>query len=414
MPMKRRLASWSRSPAFWPLGVGIATIFFAVLLAVFTPQNAGKVEAYTIETDGRLTINLSQVQVTVNCYEASYNNDFGIFSPSPLPPYPPSPRHLFYCKDLPMPTNVDIGTFGQGELVFYITTPSQSPGPQPYTWKTGPGSRNADGLQHAHLSVISPTVVRIGWEDLYGGGDHDFNDCIVDVTIQELPTATPTATNTPTPTDTATPTPTDTATSTPTDTATPTPTETFTPTPTETETPTPTNTYTPTPTDTYTPTPTNTFTPTPTNTFTPTPTDTYTPTPTNTYTPTPTNTFTPTPTKTSTPTPTKTSTPTPTKTSTPTNTSVPSTATFTPTPTRTFTPTPTKTYTPTPTLTPIHPPGVGGVVKLPPAAVAAESGALSEDSTWPVGTYAALAGGVAAVMAVAAGGWYTSRRRWLR
>jgi hypothetical protein len=31
-----------------------------------------------------------------------------------------------------------------------------------------------------------------------------------------------------------------------------------------------------------------------------------------------------------------------------------------------------------------------------------------------VATYAALAGGVAAVIAVAAGGWYTSRRRWLR
>jgi len=394
MPMKRRLTSWFHSPAFWPLGVGIATIFFAALLAVFTPQNAGKVEAYTIETDGRLTINLSQVRVTLNCYEASYNNDFGIFSPSPLQGgLGPSPRHLFYCKDLPLPTNVDIGTFGQGELVFYITTPSQSPGPQPYTWKTGPGSRNADGLQHAHLTRISDTVVRIGWEDLYGGGDNDFNDCVVDVTIEELPTATPTATNTPISTATFTPTP---VTPSPTPTNTPEPTPTNTPEPT----PTPTNTFTPTPTNTYTPTPTNTFTPTPTNTFTPTPTNTFTPTPTNTYTPTPT------------------------KTSTPTNTSVPPTATFTPTPTHVApTPTPTKTtvptntpvpFTPTPTRTPGQPPGVGGTVKLPPAAIAAESGAPSEDSTWPVGTYAALAGGAAAVMALAAGGWYTSRRRWLR
>ena len=354
MPMKRRLTSWFHSPAFWPLGVGIATIFFAALLAVFTPQNAGKVEAYTIETDGRLTINLSQVRVTLNCYEASYNNDFGIFSPSPLQGgLGPSPRHLFYCKDLPLPTNVDIGIFGQGELVFYITTPSQSPGPQPYTWKTGPGSRNADGLQHAHLTRISDTVVRIGWEDLYGGGDNDFNDCVVDVTIEELPTATPTATNTPISTATFTPTPV-----------------------------------------TPSPTPTNTPEPTPTNTPEPTPT------PTGTYTPTPT------------------------KTSTPTNTSVPPTATFTPTPTHVApTPTPTKTtvptntpvpFTPTPTRTPGQPPGVGGTVKLPPAAIAAESGAPSENSTWPVAIYAALAGGAAAVMALAAGGWYTSRRRWLR
>ena len=107
--------------------------------------------------------------------------------------------------------------------------------------------------------------------------------------------------------------------------------------------------------------------------------------------------------------------PTPTPTPTPTFTPTP-TSTFTPTPTKTFTPTPTKTFTPTPTktATPGHPPGVGGVVKLPPAAIAAESGAPSEGSAWPVATYAALAGGVAGVLAVAAGGWYASRRRWLR
>jgi len=82
----------------------------------------------------------------------------------------------------------------------------------------------------------------------------------------------------------------------------------------------------------------------------------------------------------------------------------------------TSTPTPASPTPPPPTLTPTptHPPGVGGVVKLPPAAIAAESGAPSEGSAWPMATYAALAGGVAGVLAVAAGGWYASRRRWLR
>jgi hypothetical protein len=99
-------------------------------------------------------------------------------------------------------------------------------------------------------------------------------------------------------------------------------------------------------------------------------------------------------------------TPTPTPTFTPTPTPTP---TFTPTPT----PTPTNTFTPTPTATP-KPPGVGGVVKLPPAAVAAEYGAAADESGWTVWAYAAVASAVALViMAVAAGGWYT-RRRWLR
>jgi len=110
--------------------------------------------------------------------------------------------------------------------------------------------------------------------------------------------------------------------------------------------------------------------------------------------------------------------PTPTPTPTPTNTPTPTpTNTFTPTPTNTFTPTPTNTFTPTPTKTSTpgtpHPPGVGGTVKLPPAAIAAESGAPAADSDWTAGTYAALAAGVAGMaIAVALGGWYT-RRRWL-
>jgi hypothetical protein len=164
------------------------------------------------------------------------------------------------------------------------------------------------------------------------------------------------------------------------------------PQPTPTQTPTPTNTATPTPTNTPTLTPTNTATPTPTNTPTLTPTNTPTPTATNTPTPTVTNTPTPTVTNTATPTPTNTPTLTPTKTSTPTNTPVP--------------PTP-------PPPTPTRPPGVGGTVKLPPGAVAAESGAPADGSGSAVGSYAALAGGIAAaVVALTAGGWY-ARRRWL-
>jgi hypothetical protein len=70
--------------------------------------------------------------------------------------------------------------------------------------------------------------------------------------------------------------------------------------------------------------------------------------------------------------------------------------------------------TPTPTPTPTRPHGVGGMVKLPPAAIAAESAAPAEGSGWTVGGYAALAGGIGATaLALAVGGWY-ARRRWLR
>jgi len=91
------------------------------------------------------------------------------------------------------------------------------------------------------------------------------------------------------------------------------------------------------------------------------------------------------------------------------------TATPPPTPTRTFTPTPTGTpgVSPTPTRTSTpgtpHPPGVGGTVKLPPAAIAAESGSTTEGSGYSAATYGALVAGVA--MAIGIGGWYARRRR---
>ena len=361
--------------------------------------------------DGTIQINASHVKVTVACYEAGYDNLFGMQAPTP--------QDFFHCKDpLYQGIPLDIGNYGPGELEFRITTPEN------YTWYTGPASRNVDNFQHNQLAHMSDTVVRIRWEDLYGGGDQDFNDCEVDVTIEELPTATPTATITPvptatfTPTATSTPLPTDTPTSTPTSTYTPTatftpvpPTSTYTPTATRTSTPTSTHTPIP-PTATYTPTATNTSTPT--STYTPTPTETYTPTPTATYTPTPTATYTPTPTLTPIP-PTATSTstpipPTPTRTftATATSTSVPPTPTRTPTgtpvpptPTRTSTPVaPTATRTPDPT-----PHGVGGAVMLPPAAV----NGSSRGSGLPLATWLIAMGVVARALTM--GGCARSRRR---
>ena len=71
-------------------------------------------------------------------------------------------------------------------------------------------------------------------------------------------------------------------------------------------------------------------------------------------------------------------------------------------------------HTPTPTPTP--PAAVGGIAEVPPvAATSAEEAAAPADGFgWWVGSSAALAGGLGAVvLATAAGTWY-ARRRWLR
>jgi len=69
--------------------------------------------------------------------------------------------------------------------------------------------------------------------------------------------------------------------------------------------------------------------------------------------------------------------------------------------------------TPTATPTPTRPPGVGGTIKLPPSAVAAQSNGSPNYSGWTTQGYAALAGGVAAA-AIAIGGAWCVRRRCLR
>jgi hypothetical protein len=61
-------------------------------------------------------------------------------------------------------------------------------------------------------------------------------------------------------------------------------------------------------------------------------------------------------------------------------------------------------------------PAVGGVAELPNIGGASgeEAGAPSEGSGWSAGSYAGLAGGVAAAaVLIGVGGWY-ARRRWLR
>ena len=44
------------------------------------------------------------------------------------------------------------------------------------TFFTGSGSLNADGLAHAYVENLGDGSTKVGFEDLYGGGDKDYND----------------------------------------------------------------------------------------------------------------------------------------------------------------------------------------------------------------------------------------------
>ncbi|MFT5680930.1 MAG: serine acetyltransferase, partial [Myxococcota bacterium] len=69
-------------------------------------------------------------------------------------------------------TEFDLGAFLEGdELVFAIYVSNTG-----YWYYSGPGDRNPDGEVHASIIDNGDGTFTVGFEDLYGGGDRDFND----------------------------------------------------------------------------------------------------------------------------------------------------------------------------------------------------------------------------------------------
>jgi hypothetical protein len=73
-------------------------------------------------------------------------------------------------------TEVSLGSPEAGvELVFALTNPYGE------TWRTGPANRNEDGEVHARVVRLDDDTYRVGFEDLAGVGDSDFNDACFSV-----------------------------------------------------------------------------------------------------------------------------------------------------------------------------------------------------------------------------------------
>jgi len=85
---------------------------------------------------------------------------------------------FFFNHATPPGETATLGSFTLGaELVFGLRVLSSGD-----DFFTGPASRNADGVVHAQASswpgtpAIPTRGVLIGFEDVFGGGDRDFND----------------------------------------------------------------------------------------------------------------------------------------------------------------------------------------------------------------------------------------------
>lgn len=105
----------------------------------------------------------SNVTVIYRGTDADLASEFGLFSPTKM--------ILGKGHVTPINTTFDIGTFPTGtELIFYINNSYSG------QFLSGPGDRNPDGVVHAAFSRIGDQEWNIGWEDLWGGGDRDYND----------------------------------------------------------------------------------------------------------------------------------------------------------------------------------------------------------------------------------------------
>ncbi|WP_437870747.1 hypothetical protein [Sorangium sp. So ce363] len=88
---------------------------------------------------------------------------------------PTSPIYFATGNVTPVGNIVNIGAFPSGsELIFFIEVTDTGD-----VFYSGPGSRNPDGLVHAFVKALSTPIgdeFYIGFEDLFGGGDGDFDD----------------------------------------------------------------------------------------------------------------------------------------------------------------------------------------------------------------------------------------------
>jgi hypothetical protein len=80
---------------------------------------------------------------------------------------------IFRGHETPIGTTVDLGFFNAGtELIFQSTNTITG-----FTFFTGPAARNPDNIAHAKVNFqFAPGQTFVEFEDLFGGGDRDFND----------------------------------------------------------------------------------------------------------------------------------------------------------------------------------------------------------------------------------------------
>jgi len=114
-----------------------------------------------------------EVIATFLGYSADYTSDLYLDSS------PNAPGIIFTNKTTLPGTMVNLGSFSGGtELVFRLSVRDTG-----FPFFTGPGVGNPDGEPHVLVdSQFALSTTYVGFEDLWGGGDRDYDDFIFSLT----------------------------------------------------------------------------------------------------------------------------------------------------------------------------------------------------------------------------------------
>ena len=154
---RRRRGDSRRRPGGSTLGL-LVVLVATLLFWQSKPASAAPV------LGGELFATGNDVQVQVMPASAGFTSELWLFEPLA------SRRRIATNRDVGLV--VDLGTFPQGtELVFGIHVINTGD-----DFRMGPGSRNADGQIHAQVDFLEAGKAQVGFEDLFGGGDRDYND----------------------------------------------------------------------------------------------------------------------------------------------------------------------------------------------------------------------------------------------
>ena len=137
---------------------------------------AGTVSAAPV-IGAQLFWNGGDVTVTVQSSSAGFLSELRLYSTAP---------DIFIAYNAPngnpagtfvtlTAAQLDVDHDVGDELVFGIRVTNTG-----NVFKLGPAGRNADGVIHGAIDNLGGGVLRVGFEDLFGGGDRDYNDNVFD------------------------------------------------------------------------------------------------------------------------------------------------------------------------------------------------------------------------------------------